>query len=180
MQCDLTMFVVVGTLYLLTFIFITILIISNNSLYSVFSLILIVLSLVTLLFFLEFEFVAYILIIIYIGAVSILFLFFIMMVNTNIFFKSYFFSIKHFFYLTLGLKICHLFYLSLYQLFYINILTSTTYTNLWILNFISYKKQDIFLFGDFLYTNFWYYTFFISLLLLIGMVGSISLCLVKK
>jgi NADH-quinone oxidoreductase subunit J len=174
------MFIYLGILYLLTFVFIAILIFSNNSLYSVFSLILIVLSFTCLLLFLEFEFIAYILLIVYVGAVVVLFLFFIMMINTNVFFKTYFFGVKHFLNLVLVLKMFHLFYLSLYQLCYINIFTHTTYTNLWILNLISYKKQDIFLFGDFLYTNFWYYTFFISLILLIGMVGSISLCLVKK
>ena len=158
-------------------IFLFVMIFSSNAIYSILSLILITLGLVFVLFFLNVEFLSYILLIVYIGAVIILFLFCLMMIRTNVFFESFFFNWKHFFFFLICLKLFNLFISSFYQTYLIDLTSQVYYSSVWLSNFINYKTYDIFIFTDLLYTNAWYSVILISLILLVGMVGSIALCL---
>ena len=64
-----------------TTVFAILLIFSSNSIYAVLSLILVILSACTVLILLQIEFLAFILILIYVGAISVLFLFIVMLLQ---------------------------------------------------------------------------------------------------
>jgi len=153
-------------------------VLSVNPMYALLSLIGTVFGLSILLFNLEFEFLSYILLIVYIGAVIILFLFLLMMININSFYKK---TIKLVDYLYAVLFVKSLF---LFQFISCNLNTSfsssiSSYCNLWISNIIHYQINDILLFANLLYTHFFIQTILVSIILLVAMIGSISICLSK-
>jgi NADH:ubiquinone oxidoreductase subunit 6 (subunit J) len=53
-------------------------------------------------------------------------------------------------------------------------------SDIWISNIIQYFNNDILLFGEFLYLHLFYLTILISLILLVGMIGSIAICLTQN
>jgi NADH:ubiquinone oxidoreductase subunit 6 (subunit J) len=60
------------------------------------------------------------------------------------------------------------------------VLNFAVVSNIWVSNITQYFINDIFLFGEFLYLHFFYFTVLIALILLVGMIGSIALCLSDK
>lgn len=156
------------------FIFSIIITISSNLIFSVLSLICSAISISFLLFYLNFEFLPYLILMIYVGAVSILFLFITMTVKLNLHYYTNFSIVKKIIYWLTFIKIS-----TFYNTFFINVnsITTTSYSITWVLNFISYRHSDIFIFANSLYYYFSIHTILISCILLIGMISSIMLCL---
>lgn len=150
---------------------------SHNPIHSVLSLIGCVFNIIILLFSLEFDFLSYILLLVYIGAVLILFLFVVKMIDIN-FLHRY----------TLSSQLYPLYFLifitKLWFLFHsyskINLVTLDVFSNSWISNFIHFTIHDLILFSAVLYTHFFFYTLITALILLVSMLGSIALCLSSR
>jgi NADH-quinone oxidoreductase subunit J len=146
-------------------------ILSKKIINSVLSLILIFVFSSFLLLFLGLDYISLIFISIYIGALSVLFLFVIMMLNvknfsdsTNIFFYilftvilSLFFSLEYF----RTIYDLHLNFDDLFNDFF-NVLL---------------KKNIIFTLGSYLFTQFFFYFIFAGFVLFVAMIGSVSLVL---
>lgn len=158
----------------LIFILSIIVILSNNPIISILSLICSTIGISIILFFLGFEFLPYLILMIYVGAVAILFLFITMMINLNLHFDKNLSIGKKVIYLVSFIKMVTFFYALIHNMRYFD---NMPYSIIWIMNFISYKQSDILLFGNSLYYYFSTHTVLISCLLLVGMVGSIAICL---
>lgn len=176
---------------------------SKNTVYSVFFLILVFSSITGLLLVSEIEFLAIMLVIIYIGAITVLFLFVVMMLDINIinennnfgyipiiFFISFIFFLEtflmfskifttyHYFVQKYYLKITYAVYslkFEKYPLFYQYLIK---YYNEWIFHLD--KITNIETIGQVLYT---YYAFFFviaGLILLIALIGAVTLTIKEK
>jgi len=147
-------------------------ILSKNPVHSIFYLILVFCGAATLLISLGAEFLGLILIIVYVGAVAVLFLFVVMMLNIKVIeLNANFIN-----YLPLS-AILFLFVfteLFTYMDFVFPIVDTTGYIN-WAheLN----REQNIVLLGLILYTHFFHFFLITSLILLVAMIGSIVLTL---
>jgi len=161
----------------LIFVFSITIILSNNPIISILSLICSAIGISVTLFFLGFEFLPYLILMIYVGAVAILFLFITMMINLNLHFSKDFCVGKKIIYLVSFIKMMTFFYTLIHNMRYFD---NAPYSITWVMNFISYKQSDILLFGNSLYYYFSIHTILIACLLLVGMVGSIALCLSNK
>lgn len=177
----------INIILIISYFFATMIIFCRNSLYSIVSLIFLVLFSSLILFSLKIEFLTFILLLIYIGAITIIFLFVVMMLqldkidwlklNSN-------YSTYHFIYFLFIFKI----------LFFIYFLTHKICIAI---NFISFEyviyNKDINIFSNFLFNEKNDSIIFLSLfsqkyllfitigfILLLSMVGSIALCLIKK
>lgn len=144
-------------------------IININMIYSIISMILTFLNIVGLFLLLGVDFLGLIYIIVYVGAIAILFLFVIMMLNVkkqNKFYNNIWSDITPILILIL----------SIYILIIItfNIDNNTPSINFNIYNLI-YDNTTIYNLGLMLYRYDYYYLIIISLILLIGMIGSIVL-----
>lgn len=124
------------------------------------------------------EFLSVLLIIIYVGAISILFLFVIMMLNLRI--VEVYSSLINFFPVGCLLGIL-LYFFFIYLINLDNNIFSTNYltNNLLELNLISntliYSPTNLFLIGDLLYNSYPYLLIYVGLLLLLAMIGSMVL-----
>jgi len=103
-------------------------------------------------------------------------MFILMMVNNNyLFIKKSTFLIDNFYFF-----IFILFFIT-FEYLITNletiVLDLVTISDIWISNIIQYSNNDILLFGEFLYLHLFYFTILISLILLVGMIGSIAICL---
>lgn len=148
-------------------------IISNNPIYSVLFLMLSFINIAILLLILGVEFLPVIFLVIYVGAISILFLFVIMMMdikfnlltNKKVFSNFYFIS-----------KLV-LFLLILSFIYFLLIkgagLEDFNYFVNWIN--LSYTTYDIKVIGFILYNFYYYYFILIGIILFVAMVGCISL-----
>jgi NADH-ubiquinone oxidoreductase chain 6 len=158
----------------------------NNPIYSLLALISVFLGMVLFLISLKVEFLAMIFLIIYIGAISILFLFVIMMFNLKTLEhvakpKSFYFS-THIYLLLIAPKfyyiVCHNLnkYINEATYFFHERLESIEYepNNFLIYNF---THQDIWIFGYFLYTGESPLFILLGFILLTAMVGAIVLAL---
>ena len=161
----------------LIFVFSIIIILSNNPIASILSLICSAVGISVILFSLGFEFLPYLILMIYVGAVTVLFLFITMMINLNLHFIKDCCVGKRLIYLISYIKMVTFFYVLIHNMRYFD---EAPYSIIWVMNFISYKQSDILLFGNSLYYYFSIHTILISCLLLVGMVGAIAICLVKK
>ena len=171
------MSIILFILYFLIFSLSIIIFQANNPIYSVLSLICSSIGISFILFFLGFEFLPYLILMIYVGAVIILFLFIVMMVNLNWHFHIKINVVKNLIYFIFFIKISTFYYILIYN---IKCFDNLSYSSIWAMNFIYYKQSDIILFGNSLYYYFSGYTLIVSVLLLLGMVGSISICLSNK
>lgn len=178
----------INLFFVWNYFFATLVIFCRNSLYSIISLIFLIVGTSFILFILNIEFLAFILLLIYIGAISVLFLFIVMMLRLDSTEKklgyqstqSKFFLI----YFILAFKLS-------YFIFFFNKKLCL------ILNFFSFEftqyNKDIDIFSHFLLLNKNDATIFLNLFsqqflfflivgfsLLFSMVGSIALCLIKK
>jgi NADH-quinone oxidoreductase subunit J len=152
-------------------------ILANNPIFSLFFLITLFFSSVLLLFSLEVEFLAMIYLIIYIGAISILFLFVIMMFNLKQLQKkknTLFFWSTIFIYLWAMPKFYFLFATALRDTNLSNYL-STQKTNPYYLIFN--QRFDILIFSELFYTYYSYLFLLSGMILLSAMLGSIVLAL---
>lgn len=164
-------------LFFLIFIFSINIILTKTPIYSILSLILAVIGLAVILFCLGFEFLPYLILMIYIGGVAILFLFVVMMINIDSYFKYTLINTKDLIYVLVFIKTLTL---SFFLLSNSNHLKILGFTSIWIENFINYKQSDILIFSNSLYYCFSIYTILTALILFVGMVGSISICLSNK
>ena len=168
--------------------FASLVILNRNSLYSIISLIFVITGSCFMLFSLEIEFLAFILMLIYIGAISILFLFIIMMLKLNKeeIHKNLYFALssKYYIYILILLKI-------ILFLFHFNKKLSLSLDNFSYeflkynddLNIFSTKlfqiENDILIFFN-IFTQKYLFFLIVGFILLFSMIGSISLCLKKK
>ena len=152
-------------------------ILANNPIFSLFFLITLFFSSVLLLFSLKVEFLAMIYLIIYIGAISILFLFVIMMFNLKQLQKkknTFFFWSTIFIYVLVMPKFYNLFFSMLKNkqiINYITIQKSNPYY------FLLDQKFDILIFSELFYTYYSYLFLLSGMILLSAMLGSIVLAL---
>lgn len=148
-------------------------IISKNPVHSIFYLILVFCCGAMVLLSLGAEFLGLMFVIVYVGAVSVLFLFVIMMLNIKII-EINENLIK---YLPLSLFIFLIIFFQIYvytDFIYIPKTDTSNYIN-WAL--LLNKPQNLELLGEVLYTNFFHFFLISSLILLLAMLGSIVLTL---
>ena len=171
------------------FFFATMVSFCRNSLYSIISLVFLIVGCCFILFYLEVEFLTFILLLIYIGALSVLFLFVVMMLKldqsekqSNYKFTT--FSKNYLLYAILGLKLfCFIFFFNKKLCFSLNFFS---------FEFLKYNKDlnesSFFLFENqndsiiflSLFSQKFLFFIIIGFTLLFSMVGSIALCLIKK
>jgi NADH-quinone oxidoreductase subunit J len=155
---------------LLLFFFALNIILSKNTLYSILSLIIVFFlsSLIILLFGLDY--ISLIFISIYVGALSVLFLFVIMMINSRIFIKTNNF-LFYFFFLLLSFIFLSITYLNF--LFDLNFLFNIfdNYINIII------KGNPLVVIGSLIFTKYFIAIIISAIILFIAMLGSVSLVL---
>lgn len=166
------MSILIEILVILILICALMVIISKNPVHSIFYLILVFCGSATLLISLGAEFLGLILIIVYVGAVAVLFLFVVMMLNIKVIeLNANFIN-----YLPLSSLLFLFVFTELfsYMDFVFPITDTTGYIN-WAkeLN----REQNIVLLGLILYTHFFHFFLLTSLILLVAMIGSIVLTL---
>lgn len=147
-------------------------IISKNPVHSILYLILVFCSTSMLLLSIGAEFLGLIFISVYVGAIAVLFLFVIMMLNIKIMDLNE--NLIRYFPLTLIIFIIIFIQIYSYMDFIYIDNTNNDYIN-WAL--LLNKSQNIVLLGEVLYTNFFHFFLIASLILLTAMVGSIILTL---
>ncbi|OEY86623.1 NADH-quinone oxidoreductase [Wolbachia pipientis] len=137
---------------------------TKNPVHSVLSLILTFISTSALFIMIGAEFIAMMILIVYIGAVAVLFLFMVMMLDFKLeqgFAKHYVFTIL----------LCGIFFLAMSFIIYNSSLPMTAN---------QYEINNIRAIGDLLYTNYMYAFHISGILLLVAMVGAIALTLPEK
>ena len=179
---------VVNLILFFSYFFSTAVVFSRNSLYSIISLIFLIISVSFILFTLKIEFLTFIILLIYIGAINILFLFVVMMLNLDITEKAFYkdcniFSKNYLFYIILTIKTFIFIYyfnkkfclsLSLFSLEFLkhnkDIIHSETLFN---------NNSDSIVFLH-LFNHSFSLLIIISFIILFSMFGSIALCLTKN
>lgn len=158
-------------------------ILSKNPVYSVLFLILVYLSISLIFFLMEIEFLAIILLIIYVGAISVLFLFIIMMIDIKFSFDSFlFFDHFLFFIFLIVFFLLEIFLIIKISFFFDSFYYSLVERNSFFYNylewlFIFYYGKLLNMMGFVLYVFYFVYFLTSSLILLVSMVGSILLTL---
>lgn len=178
------------TFSLFSFVFSLAIVTSKNPVYSILSLIIVFFNVSGLFILLGAEFLALLFIVVYVGAVTVLFLFIIMMLNIklmNIRFSVYryvpiFIIFGFTFFLEFYLIfVDYLIPIDIYNLFLLNsrnCCLSTNPLNDWSL--ISFAFSNIIIFSDFIYTSYFFLFMSSSIVLLISMIGAISLTLHRR
>ena len=155
-------------------------ILSENAVYSVLFLILTFCNIVLLLLLLGIEFFAFLLLIVYVGAIAVLFLFVVMMLNIK---KTSFFGLNNFIYFIplILLSFCFIFDFFYDINFVIDLLKNLNY-NLSFINWIDELnlKTNIESIGNVLYTNYCFLFITSSFILLVSMIGVIVLTIHQK
>lgn len=156
---------------------------ASNPVHSVFYLIFTFVNVSALFFLLGVEFLAVIFLIVYVGAVSILFLFVVMMLNIKL--VEWTESLTRFVPITLVIGLIFLSQATTVLDSFSNTnLLSTTSTSSswltiefidWVRSFINFTNAEIL--GQFLYTDFSYLFLLSSMILLVAMIGAIILSL---
>ena len=167
----------------LSIIFSFFVIISRNPVHSILSLILVFFNAASLLIILGAEFLAMLFVIVYVGAVAVLFLFIIMMLNIKV--TSLTASIYR--YLPISIIFGSIFFFEFCMLFYTD-LASVNINNLYLFadNFINdwnsslLPTSNILVLGRLLYTYYSYLFIVSSIILLVSMIGAISLTLHRR
>lgn len=160
---------------------------STNTIYSAFFLILVFTSTTGLLLISEVEFISIMLIIIYVGAITVLFLFVIMMLDINVLIDKN--NNNNFGYLPIILLISSIFFLETFIVFskvftsYYHLIQQSFFDNNLIYKQFIYKLDlitNIETIGQILYT---YYAFFFltaGIILLIALIGAVTLTKKEK
>jgi NADH-quinone oxidoreductase subunit J len=158
---------------------------STNTIYSAFFLILVFISTTGLLLISEVEFISIMLIIIYVGAITVLFLFVIMMLNINILMKKN----GNFGYLPIIFLISSIFFCETFLMFskiftsYYNIIQSSFFQNNIFYNPYIYKLDyiiNIETIGQTLYTFYAFFFLVAGIILLIALIGAVMLTKKEK
>ena len=158
-------FYILFSLLLLVSTFMTIS--SYNPIHSIFWLVIVFILSAILIISLNYEFLGLILIIIYVGAIAILFLFVIMMLDILQLSKIDSFS---------NILPVLFFFITQALLYWNNVSQSINFVESW--NFT--RDNHLFTINSIIYTNFSLWFIIVSLLLLVGMVGAIILVLPEK
>jgi len=164
-------------------VFSCVVVLSKNPVHSILSLILVFFNASSLLILLGSEFLAMLFIIVYVGAVAVLFLFIIMMLNIKI--SALTTSIYR--YLPVFFVLGSVFVFEFLMLFYFD-LVSLSISNLYLcqINFINdwssslEPSNNINVLGQLLYTHYSYLFLLSGVILLVSMLGAISLTLHKR
>jgi len=167
----------------LSIIFSFFVIISKNPVHSILSLILVFFNAASLLIILGAEFLAMLFIIVYVGAVAVLFLFVIMMLNVKV--TKLTSSIYR--YLPISFIFGSIFFFEFFMLFYLDLVSvNTNYLFLFENNFVNewstsvVPVSNIVALGQLLYTYFSYLFILSGIILLVSMLGAISLTLHRR
>jgi NADH-quinone oxidoreductase subunit J len=147
-------------------------VLSKNPVHSIFFLILVFMLGSSLLFFLDLEFLAFIFVIIYVGAIAVLFLFIIMMLNVKLVeLNSFFYK-----YLPVGVFVLTIFFLEFF--FFINFYADTTFqVGLHYILFLDYvyALTVVELLGVVIYSYYGLGFIFCSLILFLATLASVAL-----
>lgn len=149
---------------------------AQNPVHSVFFLVLVFLTSAFLLFLLEIEFISLLFILVYVGAIAVLFLFVVMMLDIKITKYEKDFLI----YLPMGLFLGIVFFLEIFLTFQENFVSilpidgREVYTN-WLFNIDNLSNVEVL--GQILYTYYFFYFLIAGIILLLAMVGAIVLTL---
>ena len=153
----------------------TLVITLQNSVYSVISLIISFVAASCILLLLECEFFAFIFLIIYVGAIAILFLFVIMMLDTKYLIVNRRNPFKYFFFGILATLNFLIFILILINDFYLPNYYFNDHLNI----FVLFNREDIFIeieaLGQLLYTHFVFHFLIAGLILFLSILGVVSL-----
>jgi NADH-quinone oxidoreductase subunit J len=173
----------------LAIIFAFFVIISKNPIHSILSLILVFFNAASLLILLGAEFLAMLFVIVYVGAVAVLFLFVIMMLNI----KTANLSISMYRYLPISFLFGSVFFSELFIMFYFDLASINSYKLNSLVNFdlidqnflISWQDSvyffsNVVVLGQLLYTYFSYPFILSGIILLVSMIGAISLTLHRR
>jgi NADH-quinone oxidoreductase subunit J len=173
----------------LAIIFAFFVIISKNPIHSILSLILVFFNAASLLILLGAEFLAMLFVIVYVGAVAVLFLFVIMMLNI----KTANLSISMYRYLPISFIFGSVFFSELFIMFYFDLASINSYKLNSLVNFdlidqnflISWQNSvyffsNVVVLGQLLYTYFSYHFILSGIILLVSMIGAISLTLHRR
>jgi len=170
----------------LSIIFSFFVIISKNPIHSILSLILVFFNAAALLILLGAEFLAMLFVIVYVGAVAVLFLFVIMMLNI----KTSNLSISMYRYLPISILFGSVFFSELFVIFYFDLVSISTDSIISAIDFNSiyfnswansvYPLNNVFALGQLLYTYFSYLFIVSGIILLVSMIGAISLTLHRR
>lgn len=167
-------------IYFLILISSLLVILSENAVYSVLFLILTFCNVVLLLILMGIEFFAFLLLIVYVGAIAVLFLFVVMMLNVK---QNSLFELNNFIYFLPLILILLLFIFDFFFNFNCNFdLLKNTKINL---NFINWLNEltiltNIKSIGNVLYTKYCFLFITSSFILLISMIGVIVLTVHQK
>lgn len=158
-------------------IFSAILVISaQNPVHSVFFLVLVFLTSAFLLFLLEIEFISLLFVLVYVGAIAVLFLFVVMMLDIKITKSEKDFLV----YLPMGSFLGVIFFLEVFLTLQENFVSflpmasQEIYTN-WLISIDSLSNIEVL--GQLLYTYYFFYFLVAGIILLVAMVGAIVLTL---
>jgi NADH-quinone oxidoreductase subunit J len=151
--------------------------------HSILSLILVFFNAASLLIIIGAEFLAMLFIIVYVGAVAVLFLFVIMMLNVKV--TNLTASIYR--YLPISLIFGSIFFFQFFMLFYVDLVSVDTsylyliednFLNEWSVSLVS--VSNIAVLGQLLYTYYSYLFILSGVILLVSMLGAISLTLHRR
>jgi NADH-quinone oxidoreductase subunit J len=165
----------------------TMVVISSNPIYSIFYLILLFINVAFLLISLGVEFLGIMFIVVYVGAIAVLFLFVVMMLNINtieLYTKS---SFHIYFFSSLLLMLIFISYLNVYIYgdFAIYNFKNPTLINTYLMYNFFYKEwinlvysfDNAQVIGSLLYTFYYHLFILVGFILLVAMIGSIVLTL---
>ena len=165
---------IIFAIFFLATCFAGLVIVCKNPVHTILAFILVILNLSLVLFFLGFDFLGLVLIIVYIGSISVLFLFIVMMLNI----KTLEIKSTYWRYLPVGILLISLLLFELYYIlpfFWSDFLPSELSSFSW-LKVFSFK-DNIEIIGLVLYSHFLLFFIYVSVILLLAMVGSIFLTL---
>jgi len=169
--------------------FATMVIFCRNSLYSIISLAFLIIGCCFILFILKVEFLTFILLLIYIGAISILFLFVVMMLKLNQIEKQSnsnlrTFSKNYLIYIILSLKLCcFIFFFNkklCFSLSFISFEFSKFNKDIQNSSYFLFDNQNDNIIFLSLFSQKFLFFIIVGFTLLFSMVGSIALCLIKN
>jgi NADH-quinone oxidoreductase subunit J len=149
---------------------------AQNPVHSVFFLILVFLTSAIFLFLLEVEFISLLFVLVYVGAIAVLFLFVVMMLDIKVTRAENDFFI----YIPMGIFLGLIFFLEVFMTLHENFVpispldSQQIYTN-WILNLDTISNIEVL--GQLIYTYYFFYFLIAGIILLVAMVGAIVLTL---
>ena len=151
---------------------------AKNPIHSVLFLILVFCNATGLLILLEVEFLAMIFLVVYVGAIAVLFLFVVMMLNI----KVVELSENLFLYLPIGAFVAMIFLFEIFLVIDTDLMPVFTKTTGDVINYIDWTNKvsytsNIAQLGNIMYTYYFYLFLVASLILLVAMIGAIMLTL---